>query len=102
MILIKVIFKVSADKVEDAKAAFVFSQNLVTEEAGCISFRYYQDLEDPAVFFLFEEWETQEALEAHSENQKKPSSPKGPKWPEILGEPIAIRYQVASYGNLRD
>ena len=102
MILIKVIFTISADKVEEAKAAFISSQNAVVAEDGCVSFRLYQDLEDPAVFFLFEEWETQEALEAHWEYQKSPSKPKTPNWPEQLGESIAIRYEVASYGNVWD
>jgi quinol monooxygenase YgiN len=64
------IFTISADKVEKAKATFIFSQNAATAEGGCISFRLYQDLEDPTLFFLFEERETQDALEAHWENQK--------------------------------
>ena len=98
MILIKVIFTISADIIEEAKAAFLSTQNAVVAEDGCISFRLYQDLEDPTVFFLFEEWETQEALEAHW----KYKNPASPKWPEMQGEPISIRYEVASYGNLWD
>lgn len=34
-------------------------------EAGCRSYRFYADLEDPAVFFVFEEWRDAAALEAH-------------------------------------
>jgi quinol monooxygenase YgiN len=101
MIVISVRFKIQADKIEEGKAAFIFSQNVATAEDGCISFRLYQDLEDPTLFFLFEEWETQDALEAHWENQKKPTVANAPKWPEILDEPIAIRYEVASYGKLQ-
>lgn len=103
MILIKVIFIFSPDNVEEAKAACVSTQKIVEIEEGCISFRFYQDLEDPTVFFLFEEWESQETLEAHWENNnKRASDPSAPKLPETLGEPIAVRYEIASYGGLRD
>ena len=53
MIVISVRFKIQADKIEEGKAAFIFSQNVTTAEDGCISFRLYQDLEDPTLFFLF-------------------------------------------------
>jgi quinol monooxygenase YgiN len=36
-------------------------------EPGCISYTFSADLADPAVFHLFEEWESQEALDAHFE-----------------------------------
>ena len=35
------------------------------KEAGCRSYRFYGDLEDPGLFFVFEEWESAEALAAH-------------------------------------
>jgi quinol monooxygenase YgiN len=100
MIAIKVILKIPADKIEEGKAAYISSQNKVVKEEGCLSFRMYQDIEDPTVFFLFEEWETQALLEAHWENGKKPAAPDALKWPESIGEVIAIRYDVASYGDL--
>jgi quinol monooxygenase YgiN len=34
-------------------------------EVGCRSYRFYADLEDPAAFFIFEEWRDAAALEAH-------------------------------------
>jgi quinol monooxygenase YgiN len=35
------------------------------EEAGCISYRIYQDTELEHEFVFVEEWETSEALESH-------------------------------------
>ena len=37
------------------------------KEAGCISYVFSADLSDPGGFRIFEEWESQEALEAHFE-----------------------------------
>ncbi len=34
-------------------------------EAGCVSYAFYADLEDPCAFFIFEEWENDEALARH-------------------------------------
>ena len=35
------------------------------EESGCISYTFSADLADEGLFHLFEEWESQEALDAH-------------------------------------
>ena len=35
------------------------------KEKGCISYTYSTDLEDDSVFHIFEEWESQDALDAH-------------------------------------
>jgi quinol monooxygenase YgiN len=34
-------------------------------ESGCLSYRFYADLEDPGRFFIFEEWRDAAALDAH-------------------------------------
>lgn len=34
-------------------------------EAGCVSHAVYRDAENPARLFFFEEWESQETLDAH-------------------------------------
>ena len=35
------------------------------QEAGCISYTISADLADDGLFHIFEEWESQEALDAH-------------------------------------
>ena len=39
-------------------------------QPGCISCRFYQDLEDPDAVFLVEEWETRNELEKHISSQE--------------------------------
>ena len=34
-------------------------------EPGCLRYRFYADLDDPHTFFLYEEWESDEALAQH-------------------------------------
>ncbi len=34
-------------------------------EDGCIYYRFYRDLENPALFRVYEEWESDEHLAAH-------------------------------------
>ena len=34
-------------------------------EAGCKSYRFYADLDDPNTFLIFEQWEDEAALMAH-------------------------------------
>jgi quinol monooxygenase YgiN len=35
------------------------------KETGCRSYRFYGDLEDPGLFFVFEEWDGPDALARH-------------------------------------
>jgi quinol monooxygenase YgiN len=38
------------------------------QEAGCISYLLHQNNEDPAHFFMFENWESRELWQAHLES----------------------------------
>lgn len=45
--------------------------NLVAEtvkEDGCVEYRLHQDNDKPAVFFFYETWSSQEALQQHLES----------------------------------
>lgn len=53
-----------ADRENALTAAKAMSTASETE-AGCISYRFYGGLDDPGVFFIFEEWENEAALTAH-------------------------------------
>jgi len=50
---------------EDAIASSLDVMTATRAEPGCISYTFSADLSDPGVFHLFEEWESQEALDAH-------------------------------------
>ena len=37
------------------------------QEEGCVHYNFYADLEKPNQLFIFEEWESQAALDAHGQ-----------------------------------
>lgn len=65
------------------------------KEAGCLSYRFYADLEDPGAFFIFEEWRDQAALTAHFATPHMATFIA--QVPELIaGPPTITRYEVAS------
>jgi quinol monooxygenase YgiN len=66
--MIKVIAKqfVKKDKLEDfLPIARFLVEETNKKDAGCIKYEMYQDLNDPLVVTVMEEWESQEALDSH-------------------------------------
>lgn len=62
-------------------------------ERGCMSYRFYQDVEDKNVFVLLEEWATQEDLERHirTDNQRQLLA-----LVDLLGEQPELRFNTVS------
>jgi quinol monooxygenase YgiN len=59
-------------------------------EAGCITFDLLTDINDPTVFMLYENWESQAALDQHFE---QPYVKKVLKAYEVtLAEPIQVNF----------
>ena len=50
---------------EPAIAAATVMMRETRQEKGCISYTISADVEDPGLFHIFEEWESQENLSAH-------------------------------------
>ena len=48
-----------------AVAAAIKVEQATRKEAGCLTYTFYSDLEDPNVFRIFEEWESGDVLAAH-------------------------------------
>ncbi len=65
MILITMQAKVKPEHKDEAIEAALQMQVATEGEAGCIQYRFWHDLEDPNLIMLLEEWETQDALDAH-------------------------------------
>jgi quinol monooxygenase YgiN len=64
-------------------------------EAGCRQYQFYADLGDPDVFFLFEEWESDDALAGHfaSEHMRVFQE----RLPALIAAPPQIRrYEVSA------
>lgn len=67
--MIKVVAKhiVKADKVEEfINLARKLVEDTNKKDEGCIHYDLYQDLVNPQVLTMLEEWESQEALDKHS------------------------------------
>jgi quinol monooxygenase YgiN len=65
MLVIAGEFRIDAEKRDEAVAAALEMMAATRDEEGCVTYVFSADLEDPAVFRLFEEWETAGALEDH-------------------------------------
>jgi quinol monooxygenase YgiN len=64
-------------------------------EAGCITYRFSVDVDDPNTMLLFEEWETEEALGRHFQTRHMEAFREA--LPGLLaGTPTLRRYVVAS------
>jgi quinol monooxygenase YgiN len=80
-----------------AVAAAVEMMAETRREAGCISYTFSGDLAEPGRILVFEEWESQEALDAHF------ASPHMARFQKAMGgfgirEMDVKRYEVASVG----
>ena len=65
MILIAGTIRIDPTFRTEAIAAMTTMMAETVKEEGCVSYDFSAGLNDEAVFHLFEEWETQEHLEAH-------------------------------------
>ncbi len=54
-------------KVDTAKEAMKKVIAATEKEAGNMGYTFSQDIENPAVFHIFEKWESEEALASHLE-----------------------------------
>jgi len=64
-------------------------------EAGCKSYGFYADLEDPNTFLIFEQWENEAALMAHFQTPHMAEF--NGLIPGFLAAPPSInRYEVAA------
>lgn len=81
---------------EAIRRAIAISRDSEAEE-GCLSYRFYTDLENPSVFFIFEEWESQEALNAHFQTPHLKEFQQHVA--RLLAAPSVIKqYEVSSVG----
>ncbi|MEX0282171.1 MAG: putative quinol monooxygenase [Arenibacterium sp.] len=65
MLIVSGIVEVAAEGVEALKAAAIEMAQETRKEDGCITYGFWQDLEDPNRFRVYEEWRDLAALEAH-------------------------------------
>ena len=100
MLVIAGVVRIDPERRDEAVAAAVTMMRETRKEPGCRSYTFSADLEDPGCFHIFEEWETQEALDAHF------SSPHMATFQGTVGklgvrEMTVRRYAIESVGPLR-
>lgn len=92
MIIVAGTAPIQPERREEAITAARRMAALTAAEVGCISYRFYADL-DSSALFIFEEWESEEALAQHFQTQHM-------AWfraqiPQFLTGPLRIqRYDV--------
>ena len=68
-------------------------------EAGCIAYDFYADLADANRFHVYEEWESDEALQAHFQTPHMAEFQQA--LPDLIASPPNItRYEVSSSSRL--
>lgn len=99
MLVIAGTISLDPEKRDAAIKAAVEMMEATRQEPGCISYTFSADLSEPGDFRIFEEWESQDALDAHF---------KAPHMAKFQGEMGAFgvrgmkvqRYEIASVGPL--
>jgi quinol monooxygenase YgiN len=100
MLVIAGRFRLDPGKRAQAIAAARELMRETRREPGCISYTFMNDLEDEAVFHIFEEWESPEALAAHF------ATPHMARFQQVVpslgpSEMRVQRYEVARVGPVR-
>ena len=65
MIVIAGRMKIDPDKLRHALDIIGRVVEQTASEPGNVSYRYYADLDDPSTLFIFEEWQSEAALDNH-------------------------------------
>ena len=90
MIVVSGIVEIGAASVEAAVSAAAEMARATREEVGCISYAFYQDVESSGRFRVFEEWESEEALQAHFKAPHMATFQQALSRLEILGRDIKL------------
>ncbi|MCW2605863.1 MAG: antibiotic biosynthesis monooxygenase [Frankiales bacterium] len=95
MLLVVATLPAKPDTREELAALLVDLAKTSRGDAGCLSYAFYADLEDPDVFISVETWDEQASLDAHMQ-QPHVTSGLG-KLPGLLGgAPSIMVHDVAS------
>jgi len=67
MLVVTGTVEIAPDSIERMKEAARVVARATREEPGCHTYGFWQDLEEPTRFRVYEEWDDRAALEAHFE-----------------------------------
>lgn len=100
MLVIAGYIRLDPAKRSEALAAAVVMMEATRVEEGCQAYTFSTDLEDEGVFHIFEQWESQEALDAHFQTPHMADFQKA--MPGFGIQEMAVqRYEISKVGPLR-
>jgi quinol monooxygenase YgiN len=95
MIVIAGTIPVKPEYREEAYTLASMLEQETRKEAGCFAYTFYADRNNPSIFFIFEEWESDEALAQHFQtDHMKQFMQQAPKL--LAGAVNAKKYIVTS------
>ena len=95
MIIIAGSVSVKPDRRDEWMGVAMAMSRASQAEDGCVTYRFYADLEDPNLMLLFEVWESEEALEAHFKTDHMAEYRS--RIPDLVAGPSKLtRYEVSS------
>jgi quinol monooxygenase YgiN len=62
-------FRFQPGRDDALRAAMVDMMNESNREAGCLHYRFYRDVENPEVYRVYEEWESERHLADHAASE---------------------------------
>lgn len=99
MIVISGAIPVKAEAREEARKLATMLEEATRKEPGCLAYTFYADRNDPNTFFIFEEWESDEALASHFQTEHmKQFQQQAPKI--LAGKVVAKKYTVSAVASL--
>ncbi len=69
MIVVTGLIVVHPDDMDAVRSAAIVMMDETAKEQGCITYRFYEDLEHHGRMRVYEEWESEAALEAHIQSE---------------------------------
>jgi quinol monooxygenase YgiN len=99
MIVIAVSVKIKPEKRGIAVLDAMAMADASRKEDGCLRYEFSVDIQDPHRFLVFEQWENQAALDAHSETEHMATFRE--QLPVFVDGPLEIkRYVVDSVSDI--
>lgn len=65
MIIVTGLFEIAPKDVDKVKALLARTATATRAEAGCLTYAFYENIEQPGLIRVYEEWETYDALKSH-------------------------------------
>ncbi|EAQ01451.1 hypothetical protein OB2597_01142 [Pseudooceanicola batsensis HTCC2597] len=68
MIIVTGTMEVAPGNEDQARENFTLAAEMCKSERGCIEYRFWQSLDRPTLFRVYEEWEDKDCLREHAEH----------------------------------